>query len=260
MGRRMKSATREQQDADEVAHPKYNGLHCAECHELQFDTSSGPTCKNGHGGAEGIGPQDVANRKNERAAMTSTALAEEIDQAKDEDRTSQARIRFASANAGKRKPMKAEIVRIADTMIIRDVEPQYHKIVGWLSLGDMRTERAHLLRQLDEAQMMSRNAFLLYITVKNAREAWEKTNDVFFAAMKLEANRELQKEKDAKQRNKQITDADVATMCATLFGDQWVSDSLERAKYTDFESTLKDLYERCRERAYDLRVAVGALR
>lgn len=34
-------------------HRKYNGLYCSVCDELQFDTPSGATCKNGHGGAEG---------------------------------------------------------------------------------------------------------------------------------------------------------------------------------------------------------------
>ena len=31
--------------------------HCSVCNELQFDTPSGPVCKNGHGGADSIEDQ-----------------------------------------------------------------------------------------------------------------------------------------------------------------------------------------------------------
>ncbi len=264
MGRRMK---REQTIEEMIAPPiddrtidafPLNGLHCAECFELQHETPHGASCKNGHGGAPGIGPQEVEKRKASAVKETSAQLADQL--GAEEREHAQARIRFASANAAKKKPMKAEIVRIADTMIVRDVEPAYKKIVEWLALGELRSDAGHVRRQLDEAQMMARNAFLLWVTVKNAREAWEKSNDLYFAPMKLEAHRELQAEKDNKRRNKQITDADVAMMCATIFGDQWVSDEIERAKYVDFEATLKDLAERCRERAYDLRSMLSSLK
>ncbi|MDD9148133.1 hypothetical protein OYT88_06175 [Sporolactobacillus sp. CQH2019] len=39
------------QHPDEDPKPKYTGTKCSVCGELQFDTPSGISCKNGHGGA-----------------------------------------------------------------------------------------------------------------------------------------------------------------------------------------------------------------
>jgi len=36
---------------------KPNGLMCAECGEPQYNTPSGPVCKNGHGGEPGVAPR-----------------------------------------------------------------------------------------------------------------------------------------------------------------------------------------------------------
>ena len=46
-------ARSEAADAAAVADPKYNGLACSVCGEMQFVSPGGDTCKNGHGGSPG---------------------------------------------------------------------------------------------------------------------------------------------------------------------------------------------------------------
>jgi hypothetical protein len=52
----MDAGVREALDLKEVEERKLNGLVCTVCSLEQFITSAGPTCDNGHGGAEGIRP------------------------------------------------------------------------------------------------------------------------------------------------------------------------------------------------------------
>ena len=57
VGEVLQRAQREKAEREHVPQP--NGLLCAECREPQFTTPGGPSCKNGHGGADGVDPQAV---------------------------------------------------------------------------------------------------------------------------------------------------------------------------------------------------------
>lgn len=46
-----------------------NGLYCAVCGEPQIETTSGATCSNGHGGAEGISKPNQAISKDDESAF-----------------------------------------------------------------------------------------------------------------------------------------------------------------------------------------------
>lgn len=229
-----------------------NGLHCPECGELQRVTPSGATCKNGdHGGLAGIGPQDAAK-------LTSKKLDAEIEKGdREQARVSSARILFGSANAAKKSEMSAQIIRVVEKVFITDIEGTYDKLEAELRLGDQRSDKAAIQEALDNAQTNVRKAFNLWITVKNAREAWEKTNAVIHAGMRTEAMAALQREKDTGKRSKQITDADVVHKCAELFGDEWVTQENEREKYELFESSLKNLAEAWQSRGFNLQAMAG---
>jgi dCTP deaminase len=71
---------------------QYNGLMCADCGEPQFETASGVTCKNGHGGAEGVEKihvdipegEHVPNAETEAALREPTIPIGNVDQAMQE--------------------------------------------------------------------------------------------------------------------------------------------------------------------------------
>lgn len=260
MGRRVKS---EGYAVENDPGATLNGLHCLVCGELQFDTSAGVTCKNGHGGAPSIGPQDVPMLKKKLAEETSAKLKEEMKATEREEQAktvTRARIEFGSANAAKKSGMRADIVRVVDTVFVNDIEPAYKRLVDELMLGELRKDRDKIIWALDRAQENARLAGTLYVTIKREREAWEKRNEPLFGAMKLKANERLQEEKDNKQRNKAITDSDVTAMCAAIFGDEWIIQEKERSDYKLAEESFKNLAECWRDRANDLRSILSALR
>jgi len=65
---KQKVASYPVESQDDVEELHYNGLLCELCGEDQFETRSGPTCKNGHGGVLGVDPQDQANEFEQFAA------------------------------------------------------------------------------------------------------------------------------------------------------------------------------------------------
>lgn len=245
---------------------KLNGLHCEVCGELQFETDSGATCKNGHGGVAGIGPQDAIALKKSiaeaTAAETSKALRNEMAHADAEERAkrAQGRVSFGSANAAKKSPMRDDMVRLVETIWVQDIEATAQRLIAELQLGEQRSDRGSVVKATDRAQSNALEAHALYVTCVREREAWEKRNDVIFAGMRVEANAALQDEKAKGQRNKTITNADTDAMMALLFGDQWVIQEKERRDYKLAEEHMKNLAERWSARSMNLKSIADTLR
>lgn len=171
-----------------------------------------------------------------------------------ERKQGKARIQFASANAARKSPMRADIVRLVETQIfVDDVETLAAQLIKDLKLGELRHERGHIKQALDDAQDNARKAHALYVTCVREREAWEKRNSVIVAGMKAEANDALQEEKRKGERNKAITNADLDSMCALLFGDEWIAQERERRDYELAEEHMKKIAELWGARAYSLK-------
>ena len=251
MARRLKVQTTEE---------RLNGLHCSICGELQVETPSGASCKHGHGGAEGVGPQEVPRVKEAWAMRTGETLKVELHKSEVEERQSRARITFASANAAKKSPMRSDVVRMVETVFVQDIETEAKKLIAELALGEQRNDRGSVINALDRAQANALKAHALYATCQREREAWEKRNDVLFAGMRVEANRALQEEKDKGHRNKTITNGDIDAMMALLFGDEWVVQENERRDYKLVEEHMKNLAERWANRSHNLQAISSTLR
>jgi hypothetical protein len=241
---------------------KLNGLHCSVCGELQFDTEAGATCKNGHGGEPGVGPQELPALKARLAEETSKALKTEMTRAELDEKVkrAQGRVTFGSSNAATKSPMRDDMVRLVETIWVDDIEAEAKFLIEALKLGEQRNDRGSVVKSTDDVQYNALRAHALYVTCVREREAWEKRNDVIFAGMRIEANAALQDEKAKGQRNKTITNADTDAMMALLFGDQWVIQEKERRDYKLAEDHMKNLAERWAARSQNLKSIADTLR
>ncbi len=88
------------------------------------------------------------------------------------------------------------------------------------------------------------------MTAKIEVIGWELDNAVIFAGMRAEATKILQREKEQGVRNKQITDADVTSMCAALYPDEWRAQEVKRAEVEAMVRSMENLnmnwMSRCR--------------
>lgn len=110
---------------------------------------------------------------------------------------------------------------IVEKVFIRDVESEYDRLEQALMLGDKRTDYGSTVRALDEAETNARKAHKLWRTAIVEEKRWDTEHKILAAAMRSEAMRRLQHEKDAGQRSKAITDADVESMMATLYPQEF---------------------------------------
>ncbi len=165
-------------------------------------------------------------------------------------------------------PHKAEGVeldpafaRIVERVFInQDADKVYERLEADLRVGEKLEHPGALVRALDKAETNARLAHRLYITAKIERERWELENEIVFGGMRSEATRHLQIEKDEGKRNKQITDADVVSMSAQMFTDQYVAQEMTRRKVKAMEETLSHLSEVWLSRCRTLQVMLGRAR
>lgn len=258
MGRRVKGMPEPQGASEEraVEHPPiYNGLHCSMCGSVQFEAPDGAgiTCEKGHGGVEGVTPQELAK-------IPSAQLAQEIAVAEREAKVVKARIQFGTANAARKSEMREDFKRLVVTIFVDDIETEAKRLIEELQLGELRSDRGSVIKALDRAARNANDAHALYVTCVREREAWEKRNEVILAGMRTEAMKSLMAEKNAKQRSKAITNSDLDSECALLFGDEWVKQENEKREYQLAEAQMKNLSERWADRSFALRAIADALR
>lgn len=260
MGRRIK---------EENAIPNFiTGNFCIECGEPQFDAPDGAgiVCMNGHGGVDAVGAKDaeeIRTRLTRIAVETTSAALEKASEKaaiEEKQRVARSRIVFGSANAGKKTPMSEGFARIVERIYIDHPEDAFDRLVKGLKLGEKRADYGSVIKAVDEAEDNAREAHALYVTALRDRESYEKCNEHLFGVMRLEATAVLQKEKDNKERNKTITNADVDAMCAVLFGDEWMKQEIERNNFKRAEDTVKNLSERWDSRCRSLQTLASKLR
>lgn len=187
----------------------------------------------------------------------SAKLDEELKKAEREQTISEARrhIEFETANAAKQRPLNPEIERIVETVFVEHPFEEYKRLEKALELGpEKRSDHGSVNASLDAAERNARLAHRVMITAKAEQHRWELENAEIFAAMRLESTKVLQSEKDAGKRNKTITDADVDSMCARLFGDEWVYQQLKRRRVDLAVKNMDNLVDVWTSRCNSLRV------
>lgn len=168
---------------------------------------------------------------------------------------------FPNANKGKAKnEIRPDLERITEEVFIRDLYAEWKKLEAALEVGEKRSEHGHAMRELDRAATNAYQAHRLYLTARAAREEWEAENETIFGAMVSQATHELEVEKEAGTRKKQITDADVRAKVATLFPDEWKAQERKRRKVELTVKSLERLAELWMGKCRDLQALVGKLR
>lgn len=167
---------------------------------------------------------------------------------------------WASANAAKAVPLDADFDRITEMVFVENPLEVYKQLEAALRVGEKRSDHGTMMRALDEAEGNARMAHRLYITAKVEQDRWERENGVVFGAMRAEATRALQREKDQGGRSKQITDADVESMCATLYPDEYQHQEHKRKRVKAMVDSMANLVDAWNSRCRGLQVAVTKMR
>jgi hypothetical protein len=170
---------------------------------------------------------------------------------------------FPSANKARGKAgdgVRPDLDRIVEEVFVRDLYAEWKELEAGLTVGEKRSEHAYAVRELDLAASRAYRAHRLYLTARAAREEWEAENETIFGAMVAQAHHELEVEKEAGTRKKQITDADIRSKVATLFPDEWQAQERKRRKVELTVKSLERLAEIWFNKCADLRAGVGKQR
>lgn len=232
-------------------------LYCGHCGGRQFSSPSGLTCENGHGGSPSVSRQEAAAIKTLEREAKSKELKSELD--KDPEAPADPTA-WASANAAREKIAGAGFRAIVETIFIVDPKAEYDRLEKEMAIGDKRTDYGTVMQHLDEAETNMRRANRLWQTAIVERKRWELDNEVLFAAMRSEATRSLQSEKDEGKRNKAITDADIAARIATLFPKDYLDQEVKRAKMKAMVDSLEGLQDAWSSRCRSLQTIASKLR
>lgn len=224
-------------------------LYCGVCGLPQWKSPGGATCDGGHGEApsvfdnEAIAIRELA--KKEEVKEVSGALAQALDEPPPRDPTD-----WRGPNSPKESPLDPAFERIAQTLVVDDPEATYKRLMQLLAVGENRGDYGTVMRHLDEAETNARLAHQLWQSAIIERKRWEMNNEVVFAAARGEALKDLEHDKKAGYRTKQITDADVEAQVAKAFPDEWRAQELRRVRARAMVDSLQNLAEiwasRCR--------------
>lgn len=165
-----------------------------------------------------------------------------------------ARMLFDSANRPVSVDLEPGFEQIVESIHLDDIKGTYDKLEKALRVGEKRTNRAVLLKRLDESQTYARLAHKLWMNAKAAFTAWELDNEAVWSAMWSEANRALQEEKAQGQRSKQITDADVKAMVASIYPAEYKHQEVKRVRVKGMVSDCEHLTEMWNQRISTVRV------
>jgi hypothetical protein len=138
-----------------------------------------------------------------------------------------------------------------------DPEGEFRELLEHLSIRDALTP-AVLQAEANEAEQYARRAHRLYVVANADYERFRRECDAVIDGMREAATRELQAEKDAKQRSKAITDADVSGRASVLFPDEWKRINDRRIKAEGMLAHLKRFAELWQSRCYGLPAMLNA--
>jgi hypothetical protein len=206
---------------------------------------------------------EAVDAAKEMLAETSRQLEGAISDAQDDasqKRVAKARYDFATRRK-KAGDLDPALDRLSTTILVQDIEKEYAEIEKFLrGVGPTRTNHTVLMKALDKAESWARRAHKLYVTVVQKREEWEHENFVVFSAMRDEANRRLQKEKDDKVRSKQITDSDIDHKTAAIFPDEYGHQEVKRKRIEMIVKDVEHQVSRCNSRCQGLNTMLAKVR
>jgi hypothetical protein len=194
-----------------------------------------------------------------KAATAPLAKAIEDNQQKEALETANPR-RWASANAAKEEGMDVGFQAITERVFVKDPLSEYERLEKAMVIGDKRNDYGVVMRCLDEAEGNARMAHRLWQSAIVERKRWELNNEVVFSAMRDEATKTLQHEKQAGTRAKQVTDADVDSRVALLYPDEYKAQEVRRARSKAMVDSMGNLVEVWLSRCRTLQTLASKLR
>ena len=201
-------------------------------------------------------PQDVPPAPDSVGAV-STKLSTAIEKGDKESRVSAARAAvFESANATKETPMAVPMRRIIEAEFDTDTDLVAEK-ERLEDVLDSSNRQGHQASALEQAETNARKAFRLLIRFRKMHAEWEMDNSTIFSAMRIEAEKALQREKEQGYRSKQITDKDVEAMISTMFPDEYRAQEVRRLEAKQTEKSLEHLVDMCGSKCKSLNTLVG---
>jgi len=132
-----------------------------------------------------------------------------------------------------------------------DPEAEFSELEGELKLTNALTP-GNLQEALNVAEDNARRAHRLYIVARCEYEKFELEALPIIEAMRDAASKDLQGEKDRKERTKAITEADIKGRASVLFPDEWVIAMERKIKAEGMMDTLKSFAELWRQRCFSL--------
>lgn len=189
------------------------------------------------------------------------ALKDAVDEADRAERANDKLGKFLAS--GNHPKMRADMERVVETMFQKiDVEESYQQLTeGLVVEAGTDFDKGTLMIHLNRAEENARRAHLLYCVASIEKERWEaEYESKVRGAMIEEANTSLQREKDQKQRNKQITDSDTRARAATLHPDEFSHIEMRFAQVKRAVQHFEELLGCWRSRAATLRTMVEARR
>lgn len=169
-------------------------------------------------------------------------------------------IQFEVARPPKGSALDPGFAKIVASHHLDDPFSEYQELEAALKVQDKRNDHGSIMSALNDAETNARRAFRLYFASSIERRRWHLDNALVLGAMREQATRKLQAEKEAKIRNKMITDADVEGMAAILFPDEWREQQLTAEKVERTEKSMAHLAEMWASRCKSLNAMLSRSR
>lgn len=140
---------------------------------------------------------------------------------------------------------------------VPDPEAEYAELEEALRLTDALTP-GNLQAALNSAEDNARRAHRLYIVARVEFERFELECGPVMEAMRDAAAKDLQGEKDRKERSKQITESDIKGRASILFPDEWGLVNSRRVKAEGMMDNLKVFANVWMQRCFSLSSMLNA--
>jgi hypothetical protein len=134
---------------------------------------------------------------------------------------------------------------------LEDPEVEFDELEEALKLTNALTP-GNLQEALNVAEDNARRAHRLYIVARYEYERFELEAMPIIEAMRDAASKDLNGEKERKERTKAITEADIKGRASVLFPDEWVMAMERKIKAEGMMDTLKSFAELWRQRCFSL--------
>lgn len=141
-------------------------------------------------------------------------------------------------------------------------EKDFDRVESELSIGIAahRADYATIADALERSEDNARIAHRLLVASKVAHDRFEADAEVIATSMRDQAVVRLQGEKGRGERSKAITDADVVSMMAALFPDEWRATEERRSKAKRMTAHLERLADLWVSRCRTLSALLGSMR